>query len=86
MPTKLFCDSCGAPLRWHKARPTQKNPFPKANPLDVYPNQKGNISLFPNGEYEILTKQVLEKARAENKELFTSHFSTCPNAKQFRRK
>lgn len=87
MQQKPNCDSCGAPIIWRVGEETKRNPQPKPNPIDAAPNsEKGNILLLENNRYRVIGKNDLEKAKKLNYILYTSHFATCPNARQHRRK
>lgn len=55
--------------------------------LDAEPDFWGNVLLVvtPQGvKGRALVKDELKEARQADKELFISHFATCPDAKQFR--
>jgi len=82
------CKSCGAEVRWAVSESTNKR-----MPLDYRPSLDGNIALRdgedPFGDRYarvIGNREVLDQMRAEGASLYTSHFATCPNAKQHRSK
>lgn len=77
------CRSCGAPILWAE---TVKG---KSMPIDPTPVPDGNIFLQvrqhlpPLAIY--LTALELTAAQAEKRELFKSHFATCPEATKWRK-
>lgn len=79
------CRACPAQIFWATQNPTDKNPKPRANPLDVQPSPEGNLRLdLSTMLYDVLTGEALEEARKANEPLYISHFATCPNRGQFR--
>lgn len=63
----------------------------KANPLDPKPTPDGNVRIVgtePDGtpKIEYLSKANVAQARLRGEKLYTSHFATCPNRKQHRKK
>lgn len=78
------CRSCGNLIRWSTtSRGTRI-------PLDAHPNPTGNIEYRPQaggpGQADVLTKAALAAARARGATLYLTHFATCPNADQHRRR
>jgi hypothetical protein len=72
------CRSCGAKIRWVK---TEKG---KNMPLDYDPAPKGTIML--QGDRVVLVgNRAVKRAYATGGALYTSHFATCPSAKEHRR-
>lgn len=71
---------------WATQNPTDKNPKPRHNPLDFYPNNEiGNLRVnTATMKYDVLTGEALAAAKAAGKELYISHFVTCPARKEFR--
>jgi hypothetical protein len=69
------CKSCGRPIRWGV---TQAH---KAIPVDAEPAERGNVVFIDDGRVHVLRKDEPTTARR-----YVSHFATCPNAKQHRRK
>ena len=66
------CRSCGAVMEWAK---TQAG---KVMPIDAEPSENGNLVYAQAG--------VVRFAKPDDPgPRFTSHFATCPDAKQFRR-
>lgn len=53
------------------------------NCINAQPAANGNIRILPNGFYSMVTKK--DPARA-GEVLYTSHFSDCKSAKDFRQK
>lgn len=71
------CSTCGAPIRWAK---TAKG---KPIPLDAEPRDDGNIVL-ERGVAIVLGP--LERLQRGEKTLFVTHFVTCPQSAEHRRK
>lgn len=76
------CRSCGAEVLWVKLVPTNR-----LNPLNPTPTRGGNIRMLGTRKAvaRVLGKVELAESLA-TEELYTSHFVTCPNAKQHRSK
>lgn len=76
------CRSCGAQVLWVKLVPTNR-----LNPLDPTPSRSGNIRMLGvrKAVARVLSKADLETAALASEDLYTSHFATCPNAKQHRK-
>lgn len=78
-PEATRCRSCGAPIFWATTR------MGKTMPVDAQPTRDGNVAITRlSGEW------LATVVRAKQRELFrreryTSHFATCPNAKQHRK-
>lgn len=68
------CRSCEAPITWAVTEGG------KRMPLDDVPSERGNI-VYVNG----VTRAANAVDRDLKRPLYTSHFATCPNAKQHRR-
>jgi len=75
------CRSCKATVLWVKLLP-----LGRTAPLDIKLSKDGNIQML--GERlvvaKVLSKIELAQAKEEGELLYTSHFATCPNAKQHR--
>lgn len=62
----------------------------KPMPIDPEPHADGNVKLTVAGgtperyEAEVLGPLEVELAKADGVELHHSHFTTCPDAKEFR--
>lgn len=56
-------------------------PSGKMNPIDEEPSEKGNLVLI-NGKARFVT----DEDRRLNRPLHTSHFATCENADDWRKK
>ena len=81
------CRSCGASVRWALTNNG------KRTLLDAECSDQGNTVLLmvpvagdPVSIAVVLGGEVLEKARDGGATLRTSHFATCPNADQHRKK
>lgn len=72
------CRSCGAKVFW--ARTTQG----ALMPVDFEENQGGNIVINDDGKIVVLRKDLFEDIKDVPR--YNSHFATCPNAYQHRRK
>lgn len=73
------CNSCGAAIVWFKT------PGGKAIPLDPVAHQDGNIVL--DGDLAtVLSRESLEMAQVAGTVLYKSHFATCPQASEHRRR
>lgn len=73
------CRSCGAPVLWARTRAG------KAMPLDAAPTADGNVALLGTNGCEVLAGQSLAAARAEHRELYLTHYATCPQADAWRK-
>lgn len=87
------CRSCKAEIHWLKQKKWDGvleryvlAPGAKASPIDVTPNVKGNLVLdILGGVYRIATKDEIELAAAEGKNLYISHFAVCPFSARHRK-
>lgn len=76
------CRSCGKEIVWLKHHETEK-----VNPIERDPHPDGNIvPNFENGIYRMATGNEKEIAKYHGKNIYISHFSTCPDADTFRNK
>lgn len=78
------CKSCGAPVLWAKHATTGT-----LMPLDPQPSPAGNIWLVGgkrSGTVPICRVASQPVPAPEGANLYTSHFATCPNAAQHRRR
>ena len=73
------CASCAAPLRWERTETG------KHIPLDAEPVPDGNIYIMHGVAFVIPTQPEIGDAEPEGPR-FVSHFATCPNADEHRRK
>lgn len=79
------CRSCRASIFWLKQTKWDAvldryvvAAAAKANPIDIAPNVKGNLVLnVAGGIYRIATKEEIETAHRERKNLYLSHFASC---------
>jgi hypothetical protein len=74
------CRSCGAPVVWFRT------PRGRATPVDPAPNPKGNVELLHDGTCRVHGPVDAEAAQLAGAELYVSHFATCPDAPQHRRR
>lgn len=73
------CRSCNAPILWVETIQG------KRMPLDAEPHEDGNVALMPAGAM-VLTKELVEQGKKIGSKRYRSHFATCPNAGQHRKK
>ena len=67
-------------------KPSEKNPNPKPNPIEVAPAKDGNLVVdATRGLYRFATGNEKEMAHLYGRNLYISHFSRCPAAKEFRK-
>lgn len=76
-----LCSSCKAPIRWKEIGDAGKQ-----HPVDVRPAPNGNILIQDDGTARIVSRPELDTLRASRVPLFLSHFATCPNAAQHRKR
>ena len=74
------CKSCGAEVVF------AYTPNGKIMPVDKEPCADGNVSLRMDGGDMYAVVLSAAGAASANKPLHSSHFRTCPNAKQHRSK
>lgn len=76
------CRSCGAPIVW------ATTPAGKLIPLDPQPVDDGNLAVHRDEDGIHLYARVLKKGEepAEHERRGVSHFTTCPQADQHRRR
>lgn len=72
------CRSCGAPIRWVKTQASANMP------LNLEPCEDGNIVIASNGEAIVVGTKPAYLRRPLPR--YKSHFATCPNAAEHRRK
>ena len=73
------CTSCKKPVIWTV---TDKS---KRMPVDAQPTADGSVALTVDGA-NVRARVVEVKFRFGRKDLHTSHFATCPNAAQHRKR
>lgn len=74
------CGSCKAPIRWGKWLTSGK-----AMPVDAEPVPEGTVVLILRNGKELLIEKFYEPKHGTGRNRYTSHFQSCPNAKQHRR-
>ena len=74
------CRSCGAPIIWASLE------YGHHMPLDAEPSPIGNVRLYNLDYAEVLAPIPARAARDAGEQLYLSHFVTCPNAEQHRRR
>jgi len=75
------CRSCGAEIRWAKTEAG------KSIPLDAAPRPDGNVHVYDGVAYVLSPGgQPILEHRAHGDKLYVSHFVTCPDAGEHRRK
>lgn len=81
------CSKCKKEILWLKAQPTEKNPEPKPNPIEAEPHINGNLVIHRELElYRFATPSEIETAKRDGKNLYISHYATCPFARSFTKK
>lgn len=75
------CRSCHEPVKWVTMADSGK-----ANPLDAVPVENGNIEVSLEEGREVGRVVPSKEDRLFPVPLFTSHFVTCPQAKDWRKK
>jgi hypothetical protein len=75
-----FCRSCSAPIRWGTTYEGARIP------LDFDAAATGNIRWFDDGRIDVLNAKRARVYRQLGVPLYVSHFATCPNAAQHRRR
>lgn len=75
------CKSCGAPIRWVEMKSG------KTMPLNIAPVDDGNVVILRDLAIVLSEGERAEELQmppAFRRPLYRSHFSTCPNAEQWR--
>lgn len=67
------CSACGAPIQWCKTING------KSIPMDPDGDEHGNMTILDDGT-------AIHVKPEDGYGLYTSHFATCPNAEEFRRR
>lgn len=81
---KAECRSCRRPVVW-----TTNVITGRRMPVDAEPLVGGNVVLITGNqdpEARVLKRDEQSVREARGEELYVSHFSTCPQAKEWRRK
>lgn len=73
------CRSCGAEMMWARAENSGKR-----IPLDAEPTPTGNVILCGYGEDVVC--RYLKKDEPHDGNRYTSHFASCPQAQQWRKR
>jgi hypothetical protein len=73
------CRSCRATVYW--VRTTAH----RLMPLDPHPSEHGNVVLERGEPARVVGAEEAARLRAEGRPLYVSHFTTCPQAAQWRR-
>ncbi|MCA1570153.1 MAG: hypothetical protein LC798_07495 [Chloroflexi bacterium] len=73
----MTCRRCNLPITWVR---TVAN---KAMPIDPAPSIRGNITMT-GGRAMVLTKPEVAAAREQGRQLYVSHFATCPRGRKAR--
>ncbi len=71
------CKACNREILWLQNINTKK-----VSPIDARPKIDGNILILEDEE----TYRIVKNTEHHHGDLHTSHFATCPNASEFRRK
>jgi len=75
------CRSCGAPIVWAR---THFNGTPI--PINTGPTPDGNLLVEVNGNRLIATVLPPGDERIAQENTYTTHFATCPDGDQWRRR
>lgn len=75
------CRSCGAAIVWVLTQPANKR-----MPVDEQPVANGNLWLQAASTQTWAHYVTKDKPAPDGERLYVSHFVTCPQAKQHRRK
>jgi len=83
------CRSCGAPVLWALNGATKRG-----EPLDAEPRDDGNIEIVAHTEIDgrrvpvahHLTKDERDQHSLIARHRYVSHFATCPNANDWRKR
>jgi hypothetical protein len=70
------CKACGAEITWAKW------PSGKSMPVDAQPTEDGDLVIW----VAVTVRKWNEKDAEYDRPRYKSHFSTCPNAEQLRRR
>jgi hypothetical protein len=82
MSAEAICRSCKAPIIW--AETTEG----KRMPVDAEPSEPGNIKLVDRGPRRLPIAVILDATalRSTTEVLRLSHFATCPEGRNWRRR
>lgn len=76
------CRSCDAPVLWVTMEGSGKS-----NPLDPEPVENGNVETFTGEDGRPMGRVLTDASdRLFSPPLYVSHFSSCPNAKEHRKR
>lgn len=79
------CSSCGAEITWGKTASEKSIPLDPES-LNVHPDPQGDVVIITDDGRYIRGKSVGDANEDGYEVGRVSHFSTCPNADQHRRK
>ena len=74
------CNSCGAPIFW--AKTIKGRPIP----LDEQPSPRGNVVVSEEGTALVYRDPSAIAPRYADSPKYLSHFATCPNAEEHRKR
>lgn len=74
------CRSCGESIIW------RTTPGGKPMPLDPEPVDHGNVIVLDDRRCRVVGGAAAEDHKREGGELYVSHFATCPNANEHRKR
>ena len=81
------CGGCGLRVIWLRNIRTNR-----MQPINAAPSSGGNIMIHTDTKtgapvgFSVLTASQKEARSGQQQELYTSHFSTCPEAGHFKRR
>lgn len=80
--SRATCRSCGAGIRWAVTATSGA-----LIPLDEHPTDDGNLAVARQGNGDLIARVLKNGEHAgAHERRGTSHFATCPNADQHRRR
>lgn len=82
------CRTCPATIYYlKKYDPATGQISDKSNPIDATPHKDGNLIINrEKGLYRFATANEKEVAKNDEKNLYISHFATCPDAATYKKK
>lgn len=76
------CRSCNKPIRWIELKSGKKMPV-DPDPFELWEAEIGDTVVTDMGD---VIKYDPDKHKGDDREVYVSHFSTCPDADKWRKK